>query len=173
MLDGTTLEGEATMPNNPSATPIKFKDKDGSKTRSISCAEIRTLVYVLRDDKTIEFDRMDVYEVGKPNKTRPLWLSVLKRGAVTLASYEELDVLSSGSGNLYKFHTIWTCYRAGEKAATVIASTERKNKKDAFIVAATEYFKDDAELTKKIRNGQYEWGDMPKIVEEYNERKNN
>ena len=35
-----------------------------------------------------------------------------------------------------------------------------------FVLSASEYFKDDNELVKKIQSGEYTWKDLDKIVAE-------
>ena len=54
-----------------------------------------------------------------------------------------------------------------------MTSTDWKNRRNVFVNSASEYFKDDDELVKKIQSGGYTWKDVEKMVTEYNEWKKN
>lgn len=171
LQNGTELEGMATFPSNPSPLPIFFKGNKDSKRQSINSDDIKTIIFFLKHDKTIEFDRMGVYQDKSNKKINKLWLLVSKRGGTTLYTYDGVDIYTGVNSMTNVFQRYWLCERSGEDAATIIASTSTKNKRDAFVKMALEYFKDDVELTAKIKNNQYKWSDMDQIVDEYNKRK--
>lgn len=174
LQNGKELEGLATLPENPSPVPILFKEDKDAKPQSINCDNIKTLVYTIGNDKiskTIEFDRVSVYLNKSDKMPQKVWLQVSTRGEVTLYTYDGIDIYTGVNSTTTVFQKYWLCCRAGEEVATFIASTASKNKKDAFVSAALEYFKDAPELTEKIKSNQYQWSDMDQIVDEYNERK--
>ncbi len=124
--------------------------------------------------QAFEFDRMDAVLYPSDKKPQRLWLLVSRRGATTLYTYDGLDIfMGAGNTEIDKFQRYWFCIKPGEETAVVVSSTDRKNKKAAFIQAAVNYFKDDADLVKKIQSEQYKWNDMEAIVDEYNTWKKN
>ena len=102
-----------------------------------------------------------------------VWLTVAIRCDVTLYTYVSQDIAAISIGRYDATQTSWLCCRQGETAATKMTSTDVKNRMNFFVLSASEYFKDDNELVKKIQSGEYTWKDLDKIVAEYNEGKKN
>jgi hypothetical protein len=173
LLNGTILEGMASFPETPTPVPIHFKTDKKAKSQSINSDDIKTIVYIADNGKTIEFDRLSAYVDGPSEKPIKAWLSVSIRGEVTLYKYASADIAADNAGRYDVSQTSWLCYRQGEAAATKMSSTDVKNKKNFFVLSATAYFKDDGELAKKIQTGRYNWSDVDKIVAEYNEWRKN
>jgi hypothetical protein len=170
MRNGSELHGVAYLPEGPAPVPITFKEDGNGKKMKIASDSIKTLVYFVGKEKTLEYDRMDVFLYFNAKKTQRLWLEVSRRGPVTLYSYEDLEI--GAQRNLDRFRRHWLCIRPGDDAAKSISSETMK--KADFVQVAVAYFKDDTELTKKIESGQYKWNDMEAIVDEYNSwEKNN
>ena len=169
-MDGTIVEGLAEIPGNPSPTPIAFKTSDDAKKQKLRCDDIKTIIYYFGNNGTVEYDRMNVYYFEGDKKPSRIWLQALQRGSVTL--YTCVYLTPGGTfGSKDKFDDLWFCYRTGEEIATRITATFIKNKQGYFTTRATNYFQDDPELIKKIKDDQYKWNEMGKIVEEYNARK--
>lgn len=168
-LDGTSIDGLAELPGNPSPTPISFKPSDGSKKQSIKCDNIKNITYYFSNNKTFEYDRMNVYFFESDKKPTKIWLEVLQRGPVTLYTFSKLYP-GGVFGARDSYEQLWLCYRAGEDVATRISSSYIKNKRGYFFQKISQYFRDDMELVKKTENEQYKWNDMEKIVKEYNQK---
>jgi len=165
LLNGTIMEGLATFPEGPAPVPIRFKTDENSRVQSINSDSIKTIVYLADNGNTTEYDRLTGYVNGPYEKPEKQWLHVVFRGVVTLYTYASV-------GNLQRYddiQTSWLCVRQGEAIATKMTSTDWKNRRNFFTNSATAYFKDDAELVKKIQNGEYTWKDVDKIVTEYND----
>lgn len=173
MKNGTELIGLATLPENPSPVPILFKENDKAKSQKINCDDIKTLQYLIIADKTMEFDRMDVYLNSGSKKPEKLRLLVSRRGGITLYLYYGLDMSGGFKTSLYEFLQYWLCYRQGEEAETSISTSGSKNKKDVFTQMALAYFKDDPELIKKLQSNFYKWNEMEQEVDDYNAWKKN
>jgi hypothetical protein len=169
LLNGTIMEGLATFPEGPAPVPIQFKKDKTSKALSINSDSIKTIIYTTDAGTTHEYDRLAGYVNGPHEKPERQWLYVVFRGAVTLYTYGTVGVL-----NRYNdIQTSWLCIRQGEAIATKMTSTDWKNRRNVFVNSASEYFKDDDELVKKIQSGGYTWKDVEKMVTEYNEWKKN
>jgi hypothetical protein len=169
LLNGTIMEGLATFPEGPASIPIRFKTDVKSTVQSINSDSIKTIIYTTDAGTTHEYDRLAGYVNGPHEKPERQWLYVVFRGAVTLYTYGFV-----GDLNRYNdIQTSWLCIRQGESIATKMTSTYWKNKRNFFVNSTSEYFKDDAELVKKIQSGAYSWKDVEKIVTEYNEWKKN
>ncbi|MFT3945762.1 MAG: hypothetical protein QM763_02215 [Agriterribacter sp.] len=168
--DGRIVEGLAEMLGTPSPTPISFKESKDSKRQSLKCDDIKNITYYLNDNKTLEYDRMNIYFFESDKKPSKMWLQVLQRGPVTLYSFTKLDPAGAFGGR-DQFEELWFCYRAGEDVATRISSSYIKNKKGYFLQKISQYFRDDVELVKNIENEQYKWNDMKEIVEAYNAKR--
>lgn len=169
LLNGTIMEGLATLPEGPAPVPIRFKMDKKSRAQSINSDSIKTIVYTTDAGTIHEYDRLTGYVNGPFEKPERQWLYVVFRGPVTLYTYASV-------GNLQRYddiQTSWLCIRKGEAIATKMTSTDWKNRRNFFVNSASAYFKDDAELEKKIQNGEYTWKDVEKIATEYNEWKKN
>jgi len=169
LLNGTIMEGLATFPEGPASIPILFKTDKTSKAQPINSDSIKTIIYTTDAGITNEFDRLAGYVNGPHEKPERQWFYVVFRGAVTLYTYG-----SRGDLNRYDdITTSWLCIRQGEAIASKMTSTYWKNRRNFFVDSASEYFKDDNALVKKIQSGGYTWKDVEKIVNEYNEWKKN
>ncbi len=171
LLNGTIMEGLATFPEGPAPIPIRFKADENASVQSINSDSIKTIIYIAYDSSTQEYDRLNAYVNGPLEKPERQWLHVVFRGAVTLYTYASVNGSLQSAGRYDDISTSWLCLRQGEAIATKITSTYWKNKRNFFTDAATEYFKDDKELVKKIEDGVYTWKDVEKIATEYNEWK--
>jgi len=169
LLNGTIMEGLATFPEGPAPVPIRFKVDKKSRPQWIKSDSIKTIIYTTDGGTSLEYDRLNGYVNGPYEKPERQWLHVVFRGVVTLYTYASI-------GNLQRYddvQTSWLCLRQGEALATKMTSTDWKNRRNFFVNSASEYFKDDAELAKKIQSGEYTWKDVEKIATEYNNWKKN
>ena len=169
--NGTILEGLAELPSNPSPTPISFKQSADAKRQALRCDDIKTIIYTIGDNKTYEYDRMNIYIFEKDKKPRKVWLEVKQRGYVTLYEYASIAAFGGYGGRDNKFEISWFCHRQGEDVAARITSTVSRNKRGYFAENAVKYFQDNTDIARKITNSEYSWKEMEKIVEEYNEWK--
>lgn len=170
LLNGTIMEGLATLPEGPAAVPIRFKADEKSGSQSINSDSIKTIVYIGDDGTTHEYDRLTGYVNGPSEKPERQWLHVVFRGYVTLYTYVSSNGASRSIGRYDDMVTSWLCCKQGEAEATKMSSTNWKNRRNFFNDSASAYFKDDAELVKKIQNGEYTWKDVEKMVTEYNKK---
>jgi len=162
----SVLTGLASLPNDPPDAPIFYKEDKKAKSRKIVYTDVKTIIYYFESGKTLEFDVIWTDIGSGRNHHQEKYLEVLMRGPVTLYKH----VLMNGP-NKYDQDTYFLCLRPGEETARVIAGSYGKLKNDLFRNAISEYFKDDAELVAKVKDGQYKWSDMDKIVNEYNQWK--
>ncbi len=170
LQNGRDLQGLATLPVNPGPTAIRFKESKEAKSHWVYPDSIKTVIYHVKE-KTLEYDLLKVYTTPSHKTVKQYYLEVRQRGYVTLYSYTDMDVIMGVGSSTTVFNGCWACYKQGESIATTISGTERKNKRDVFNLAASEYFKDDPALVAKINSNEYKWDDMEKIVEEYNRDK--
>jgi len=165
MVNGSELNGLAELPMDPVGPPIWFKENKHGKRQLIACDSIKSVIYYSEKGHIWEYDRMhaNLNEAGP--RPAQLWLEVSRRGPVTLYKYSHQNWFSRSNTSANRFYRHWICMRSGETALGVSCQLWKKK---AFKEIAVDYFKDDAELTKKIEDEQYTWDDMVAIVDEYN-----
>lgn len=71
LLNGTIMEGLATLPEGPAPVPIRFKMYNKYRAQAINSDSIKTVVYIADNGNTNEFDRLTAYvngPYGKPER---------------------------------------------------------------------------------------------------------
>jgi len=168
--DGTLMECFAQYPKSWSAKEISIRATQSAKTQSMKSDEIKTIRYVLENDRMVEYDRYQTITLANLNKgsqklTVPTFLNVKTRGPVTL--YHNVRQ-SSRMGTEHFFH----CKRENEDFASLL-SVGKGLYGNVFKKVGGDYFADSPSISEKIRNGEkgYQAHDIEEIVMEYNAEK--
>jgi len=167
--DGTQIECFAKYPSMLNSKIIKFKTDQNSKTFTMKSAEIKTVRYFLKDNKTIEKEFLGHISSFDMNKNfAPVWMDVLAQGQVTLYSTKEISKSSKGLHTFITYH--YYCKRENEKFATKIAYVSSRNNFLVHKIMANEYFADTPDILEKIENkvDGYSAKEIMAIIEEYN-----
>lgn len=169
--DGTTKSGKIELPVKSSSKFIEIYIN--KKREKVELQKIDKLE-VLIDGAKIEYHNLKVFNFSgkKILKDKRMMLQSVK-GKVNLyiGTLDWSATINSGNGwqamNLSGIS--YYCIREGEEAATLIhESFGQVNKNADFKLYAGRYFSDNETIAKKIKNKEYTYEDILKVIAEYN-----
>ena len=169
--DGTTKNGKIELPIKSSSKFITLKID--SKKEKVELQSIDKLEVTINGAK-VEYHNLKVFNFSgkKIQKDKRMMLQTVK-GKVNLyiGTLDWSATINSGNG----WHPMslsgisYYCIREGEKAATLIHENfGQVNKNADFKLYASRYFSDNETIAKKIKNKEYTYEDISKVIAEYN-----
>lgn len=169
--DGTTKSGKIELPVKSTSKFITLKI--GDKKEKVELQTIDKLEVLINGAK-IEYYNLKVFNFSgkKIQKDKRMMLQTVK-GKVNLyiGTLDWSATINSGNGwQPMSFSGIsYYCVRDGEKAATLIHENfGQVNKNADFKLYASRYFSDNEMIAKKIKNKEYTYQDISKVIAEYN-----
>jgi len=174
--NGSQIECIAKYPASSYSDFINYKINENGKILKMKSDEIKTIRYILKDDKSIEKELLPYINLLDKNKDKPdcfapMWMEVLVRGSVTLYATEEISKASRGQTTSKTFH--FYCKREHEEHASRIAYISQRGNFNVYKMEADKYFADSPDISQKIKDEieGYLAKDIVNIVKEYNAEK--
>lgn len=169
--DGTTKSGKIELPIKSSSKFIVVNIND--KKEKIELQKIDKLEVQINGAK-IEYHNMKVFNFSgkKIQKDKRMMLQTVK-GKVNLyiGTFDWSSTINSGSGwqSVSLNGISYYCIREGEEAATLLHENfGQVNKNADFKLYGARYFADNETIAKKIKNKEYTYEDISKVIAEYN-----
>jgi hypothetical protein len=180
--NGKFLNCYASFFENPYQKEIIYKLELKSKTQEIKSIELKKIVFYENSD-SVEFELITTYRILSSKPDDPCWMVRLIKGNCKLY-YAFTEGYSHFSGinefGAMKFNSkldsyMLACIRPNEPYATIMAVYQKGglviNANTGFRKAGSEYFSDYPELASKISSKEYNYKDVVKVVEIYNDWK--
>jgi hypothetical protein len=176
-VNGKSINGYAEFPDEPSSEYIIYKASEKADKEKIPSTQLETVKFTFKNNEILEIDRIATWQYGAKMTKKispPVWLTVIKRGYVTLygATVGGSVVNSSRGASINPSDTYCFVKKKVEKEATVIHykmdATISVMKNRMFFTMGQEYFADYPDLVAKIKNKEYTYKDLVKVVDEYN-----
>lgn len=164
--DGDTISGYAIYPLKSNARFIKFKTKLNTIAKKYSSDKLTKIIYKIDNGFVTYERRMRVDFPFKDQAYGPDWMKIIIDGYVTLY-YENCRIG-------YATYNIWLCRREDEeKAKTLSAVTTgiviTLNPNSMFKKKAMDYFPDYPDIKNQLKEKKYNWKNIDKLVQDYNE----
>ncbi|HEY0091113.1 MAG TPA: hypothetical protein VGB43_01390 [Flavobacterium sp.] len=170
LTDGTTKTGKLKMPLDMSSSSYKLKNN--GQTEKIENENIEKLTCT-DGGFTYNYYNMAFDDGGGVKKKKRLMMLSIPVGKVKMYSY------AWGASNfrpVYNMQALNTagvsqyCKRDNEDFVTLISLDDGNsvNRNSIFKNRAMKYFADNAALVEKIKNKEYKFTDVYKVVMEYN-----
>jgi len=174
--DGTQIECLARYPDMSDSKAIRYKLDKNSKTQRMKSNDIKTVRYLLRNNKVIEIEYhryvsfFEMRGTGRKNVFAPEWLEVLVRGHLMLYVIEEIPLNSGRQRKTKSIQYHYYCKKENEEFASEIAYVLYKSGFLIYRMEEGDYFTNAPDIAKKIENREegYTAKDIISIVEEYN-----
>lgn len=169
--DGTTINGTIELPVKSSAKHITLYVND--KKQKIELQKIDRMEVLVGSAK-VEYHNLKVFNFSgkKIQKDKRMMIQSVK-GKVSLyiGTFDWTSSMNTGYG--WQAMTLngisYYCIREGEEAATLIHENfNQVNKNADFKLYASRYFADNPTIVNKIKNKEYTYLDIFKVIEEYN-----
>jgi|GEM_PF-4731902 len=169
--DGITKSGKLELPVKSGSKFIVLKTNE--KKEKVELQKIDKLEVIINGAK-IEYHNLKVFNFSgkKIQKNKRMMLQTVK-GKVNLyiGTLDWSSTINSASGwqamNLTGIS--YYCIRDGEEAATLIHENfGQANKNSDFKLYGSTYFYDNETIAKKIKNKEYTYEDILKVIADYN-----